>query len=720
MAVPQQTSQRAEYERLCKEAVKEFRWRFDNQSPTVGVYAPGRVNLIGEHTDYNGGFVLPMALHLVTVILGRPSPSGSRNCRLITAASTGETGYHEFPVPQFPKDEPWEVETEGPFWATYLKGVVALMNRSGSIPPFDAIIATSVPLGGGLSSSAALEAATCRFIESERSTDMPRVRCGIMDQFVSLMGSEKNALFIDCRSHEVQQVPMKEPELVVLIANSNYRHSLGEGVDKEYEKRRQTCEAVAKKLGRDMLRDLTLEDLEGHWEGCSGASGVLPSRHVVTEIQRTSDAVRALTDGDYLKFGQLMTASHKSLRDDYEVSCGELDKLVNLALDGEGVLGSRMTGGGFGGCTVTLLKRSAMQSTIARIQESYESRNGEKATFYIATPCGGAGDIPQKLVVGKKGRGVTVDIGKKKKEMNEVDYIPEGIDSKTMIRIGNEEPFECKAEDLIEEKELGRGAYGSVYQMRHSKTDTIMAVKRIRATIDSNERRRLLMDLRVSMRCLDCPYTVTFFGALFKDGDVWICMELMDMSLHDLYKLVYEKLHLTIPEWGRWENGRSYVKPSNILINRAGQVKLCDFGIAGELVNSFCQTDIGCKPYLAPERINPMVLGAKYDQRSDVWSYGITLYELAVGQFPYPVWKNMFEQLKSVVDGEAPRVPANLSLSPEFTDYLHLCLTKDVETRPGFQELLNHAFIRMMEEEVREVKTWYADIVARNKQLPDL
>jgi galactokinase len=397
-----------------------------------------------------------MALHLVTVILGRPSPSGSRNCRLITAASTGETGYHEFPVPQFPKDEPWEVETEGPFWATYLKGVVALMNRSGSIPPFDAIIATSVPLGGGLSSSAALEAATCRFIERLCPTvQLPslvekallcqraehryaRVRCGIMDQFVSLMGSEKNALFIDCRSHEVQQVPMKEPELVVLIANSNYRHSLGEGVDKEYEKRRQTCEAVAKKLGRDMLRDLTLEDLEA-------GKGVLEpveysrARHVVTEIQRTSDAVRALTDGDYLKFGQLMTASHKSLRDDYEVSCGELDKLVNLALDGEGVLGSRMTGGGFGGCTVTLLKRSAMQSTIARIQESYESRNGEKATFYIATPCGGAGDIPQKLVVGKKGRGVTVDIGKKKKEMNEVDYIPEGIDSKTMIRIGNEE-----------------------------------------------------------------------------------------------------------------------------------------------------------------------------------------------------------------------------------------------------------------------------------------
>lgn len=157
------------------------------------------------------------ALHLVTVILGRPSPSGSGNCRLITAASTGETGYHEFPVPQYPAEQPWEVESEGPFWATYVKGVVALMNMSRGIPPFDAIIATSVPLGGGLSSSAALEVATCQFIEQlcpgvslgsaadkallcqraeHRYAGMP---CGIMDQFVSVMGKDKHALFIDCR-----------------------------------------------------------------------------------------------------------------------------------------------------------------------------------------------------------------------------------------------------------------------------------------------------------------------------------------------------------------------------------------------------------------------------------------------------------------------------------------------------------------------------------------
>ena len=153
----------------------------------------------------------------MTVILGRPSPSGSGNCRLITAASTGETCYHEFPVPQFPAEQPWEVESEGPFWATYVKGVVALMNRSSSIPPFDAIIATSVPLGGGLSSSAALEVATCQFVEQlcpgvrlgsaqdkallcqQAEHRYAGVPCGIMDQFVSFMGKDKHALFIDCR-----------------------------------------------------------------------------------------------------------------------------------------------------------------------------------------------------------------------------------------------------------------------------------------------------------------------------------------------------------------------------------------------------------------------------------------------------------------------------------------------------------------------------------------
>ena len=202
-------------------------------------------------------------------------------------------------MPQFPAAVPKKVESEGPFWATYVKGVVALMNRSGSIPPFDAIIATSVPLGGGLSSSAALEVATCQFVEQlcpgvqlgslvdkallcqQAEHRYAGVPCGIMDQFVSFMGKDKHALFIDCRcvnvcglgdvwspceflapprSREVHNVPIVDDDVVVLVTNSNYRHNL---VDNEYEKRRQTCEAAARKLGKGQLRDVTLQELEG-------------------------------------------------------------------------------------------------------------------------------------------------------------------------------------------------------------------------------------------------------------------------------------------------------------------------------------------------------------------------------------------------------------------------------------------------------------------------
>lgn len=327
--------------------------------------------------------------------------------------------------------------------------------------------------------------------------------------------------------------------------------------------------------------------------------------------------------------------------------------------------------------------------------------------------------------------GLHVNMGENKPPP--VPVIPPGIDSTATITIGND-TFVCNADDLLDEGELGRGAYGSVYQMRHLQTNTVMAVKRIRATVDSVERRRLLMDLSINMRSLDCPYTVTYYGALFREGDVWICMELMDKSLHQLYKLVYEKLKLTIPEKviGKMAEAtikalhflkftlnvlHRDVKPSNILINKAGEVKLCDFGIAGELVNSFCQTDIGCKPYLAPERINPEEAGAKYDQRSDVWSYGITVYELALGQFPYPTWKNVFEQLRYVVEGEPPKVPADAEFSSEFKEFIHLCLTKKVQERPKYDVLVEHPFIKMTEQLDVDVGAWYRDILDREAAL---
>ncbi|NWZ45443.1 MP2K3 kinase, partial [Brachypodius atriceps] len=202
--------------------------------------------------------------------------------------------------------------------------------------------------------------------------------------------------------------------------------------------------------------------------------------------------------------------------------------------------------------------------------------------------------------------------------------------------------FEVEADDLVAISELGRGAYGVVEKVRHAQSGTIMAVKRIRATVNTQEQKRLLMDLDISMRTVDCFYTVTFYGALFREGDVWICMELMDTSLDKFYKKVLEKKK-TIPEDILGKMAVSIVralehlhsklsvihrdvKPSNVLINKEGHVKMCDFGISGYLVDSVAKTmDAGCKPYMAPERINPELNQKGYNVKSDVWSLGITM-----------------------------------------------------------------------------------------------
>ncbi|XP_030390251.1 dual specificity mitogen-activated protein kinase kinase 6 isoform X4 [Gopherus evgoodei] len=220
---------------------------------------------------------------------------------------------------------------------------------------------------------------------------------------------------------------------------------------------------------------------------------------------------------------------------------------------------------------------------------------------------------------------------------------PRDLDSKACISIG-EKNFEVKADDLEPISELGRGAYGVVEKMRHMPSAQIMAVKRIRATVNSQEQKRLLMDLDISMRTVDCHFTVTFYGALFREGDVWICMELMDTSLDKFYKHVIDK-GLTIPEdilgkiavsivkalehlHSKLSVIHRDVKPSNVLINTQGQVKMCDFGISGYLVDSVAKTmDAGCKPYMAPERINPELNQKGYSVKSDIWSLGITMVE---------------------------------------------------------------------------------------------
>uniref|UniRef100_A0AAX7UD73 mitogen-activated protein kinase kinase n=1 Tax=Astatotilapia calliptera TaxID=8154 RepID=A0AAX7UD73_ASTCA len=273
----------------------------------------------------------------------------------------------------------------------------------------------------------------------------------------------------------------------------------------------------------------------------------------------------------------------------------------------------------------------------------------------------------------------------------EVTAPPRALDSITCVKIGDKN-FVVKADDLEQIEELGRGAYGVVDKMKHVPSGVIMAVKRIRATVNTLEQKRLLMDLDISMRTVDCFFTVTFYGALFREGDVWICMELMDTSLDKFYKKVIEKGR-TIPEdilgkitvaivkaLEHLHRNLSVihrdVKPSNVLINTLGQVKMCDFGISGHLVDSVAKTmDAGCKPYMAPERINPDLNQKGYSVKSDIWSLGITMIELAILKFPYESWGTPFQQLKQVVDEPSPQLPAD-RFSPEFMAIITLCFKK--------------------------------------------
>ncbi|XP_043282987.1 dual specificity mitogen-activated protein kinase kinase 6 [Venturia canescens] len=286
---------------------------------------------------------------------------------------------------------------------------------------------------------------------------------------------------------------------------------------------------------------------------------------------------------------------------------------------------------------------------------------------------------------------------------------PRNLDKRTTITIG-EKTFDVEADDLETLCILGRGAYGVVDKMRHKQSGTIMAVKRITATVNTQEEKRLLMDLDISMRSSACPYTVQFYGALFREGDVWICMEVMDMSLDKFYANTYKHGH-SIPEdilgkiafavvsaldylYSQLRVIHRDVKPSNILINREGQVKICDFGISGYLVNSVAKTiDAGCKPYMAPERIDPSGDPSHYDIRSDIWSLGISLVELATGKFPYESWGTPFEQLKQVVEDDPPKLPAG-KFSPDFDEVITKCLMKDYTSRPNYSQLLELKFIR--------------------------
>jgi galactokinase len=387
---------------IIKMSGEEVRRAFDDRYGAGGrvlaVRAPGRVNLIGEHTDYNDGFVLPMAISHGVTILGR-----ARDDRKLRVFSID---YGEEVV----------ADLDGRFgvcparWCHYVEGVVRTFEEElgADLKGFDAVFAGDVPQGAGLSSSAALEVATGFFLNELYGLGVGRVdialfgqraennylgvRCGIMDQFASCLSRGGSALFLDCRSLDYELVPLNMKDEVVLILNSGRSRGL---VDSKYNERRRACEEGVRFFGKWLpgvraLRDVSPEQFEEH-------KGRLPDevgkrcRHIVYENRRVLESVECLKRGDLARFGELMWASHDSLRDDYEVSCGELDALNELARGLDGVVGERMTGAGFGGCAVAIVRRAAKDDVIKSISAGYKKKTGRDLVVYESGAADGAG-----------------------------------------------------------------------------------------------------------------------------------------------------------------------------------------------------------------------------------------------------------------------------------------------------------------------------------------
>ena len=358
--------------------------------------APGRVNVIGEHTDYNDGFVLPMAIEFYTIMAADKRPDGAG---IVTLRSTSQPDAATIDLTQL-------IQPATPKWGNYPRGVFAGFQARGVNPGgLDVLAHSTVPLGSGLSSSAALEVCTATLIEAvtgkaidpiekallaqKAEHDFANVPCGIMDQFMSALGREGHLLLLDCRTRKTELVPMSDPSVALLIINTNVKHELSGG---EYAERRAQCQEATQKLGVKSLRDVSADQLEKN-QGKLSALVHRRARHVIGEIERTPQAAKEIRASNWLAAGQLMYASHAALRDDYEVSCKELDVVVEIA-EGigrqGGIYGCRMTGGGFGGCCVALVKTSEVAAISIKIASDYKSKTGIDATIFSSRPAAGA------------------------------------------------------------------------------------------------------------------------------------------------------------------------------------------------------------------------------------------------------------------------------------------------------------------------------------------
>lgn len=304
--------------------------------------------------------------------------------------------------------------------------------------------------------------------------------------------------------------------------------------------------------------------------------------------------------------------------------------------------------------------------------------------------------------------------------------LQEILQAGNVLTIGGQR-HRVKTEDLEQLGDLGCGTCGHVVKMRHRPTGKVLAVKQMRRSGNREENKRITMDLEVVLRCQDCPHIVQCLGYLMTEGEVWICMELMCTCLDKLLRRLRPR---ALPEdiLGRTALGvlralhylkerhgliHRDVKPSNVLLDRAGRVRLCDFGISGRLVDSKARTrSAGCAAYMAPERIDPPdPTKPDYDIRADVWSLGISMVELATGQFPYKDCKTDFEVLSRVLQEKPPSLPNDGSFSPEFCSFVSECLTKNYKERPKYRELLEHPFIKRYETKEVDVAAWLAEVM---------
>ena len=397
----------AHLQSLLERASTLFRSRF-GRDPSLAVQAPGRVNLIGEHTDYNAGLVLPVAIQRACVIVADVArdPSVSR----IFSESVNEQYFEDLRrelVPQGVTTAPTQTSVRRGQWSTYIAGVAAQFQKRGAtLQNFDAVIVSSVPLGGGLSSSASLEVAFATLISYLTGLHMPAseraelcqksdhefvgVPCGIMDQFISAAGQAGHALLIDCRDNTFEPVALPSSEKAVLvIADTGVKHSHAGG---EYAQRAAACAAAARALELTSLREVAPDALQDSLQRV-GPEYAPYVAHVFGENQRVEQFIRAIRNADLTKAGEWMTMSHTSLKMLYRVSCDELDRMVEIAQRTPGVFGARMTGGGFGGCIVALVAPDAVPELVANLERNYRTPTGGIPTVFASAAAAGAGAL---------------------------------------------------------------------------------------------------------------------------------------------------------------------------------------------------------------------------------------------------------------------------------------------------------------------------------------